>query len=98
MNKMSVLSGNNYYESFYERMIKGGTLHLGWMKEMLNVLVHINPLSFTYVPEFLKTHEMCNKAVDWPWLLKHVPDQFKTKEMCDAAVERYPSSLWFVPD
>ena len=68
MNEISVLSGNSYYESFYGRMIEGGTLHLGWMKEMLNVPVHINPVSFTYVPEFLKTHEMCNKAVDWPWL------------------------------
>ena len=42
---------------------------------------------------------MCNRTVnEWPWLLGYVPDQYKTEEMCYRAVERYLSSLQFVPD
>ena len=74
----------------------------GWIKgiqETLKKFVHINPLSFTYDPDFLKIQEICHRAVDeWPWLLEYVPDQYKTKEMCDKAVEGYPSSLQSVPD
>ena len=99
---MSELRGN----SFYGRMIEGldylPASAQRWIKgiqETLKKFVHINPLLFTYVPDDLKTAEMCNGAVDdWPWLLEYVSDQYKTKEMCDKVVERYPSPLQSVPD
>ena len=31
-------------------------------------------------------------------MLKYVPDQYKAKEIGDDVVQRYPSSLQFVPD
>ena len=41
---------------------------------------------------------MCNGAVNGHGCWDIVPDQYKTKEMCYREVERYLSSLQFVPD
>ena len=46
-------------------------------------------LNIWYVPEHLKTQEMCNEAVQMdPWALRYVPDHFVTQEMCNEAVEK----------
>ena len=99
---MGALRGNSFYGRMIEGLDRPPTSAQGWIKEIqkiLKIFVQINPLSFTYVPDFLKTQEMCNRAVDeWPWLLKYVPDQYKTKELCYKTVGRYLSSLQFVPD
>ena len=40
--------------------------------------------SLGHVPDSLKTHKMCNKAVqDKPWLLKYVPDWFVIQKQID---------------
>ena len=42
-----------------------------------------------YVPDNLKTREMCEKAVEKGlWSLKDVPDNLKTREMCEKAVKK----------
>ena len=52
-----------------------------------------------YIPDHLKTQEMCDEAVDiGPRLLEFVPDHFKTQEMCDKALRDYLFSLRLVPD
>ena len=92
--------------SFYGRIIEcldyppaSAQGRIKGIQETLKKFVQINPFSFMYVPDFSKTQEICNGAVnEWPWLLKYVPDQYKSKEMCDDVVQRYPSSLQFVPN
>ena len=40
-------------------------------------------MTLKYVPDKLKTLEMCEKAViEDPWVLQYVPDKFITLEMC----------------
>ena len=92
--------------SFYGRIIEcldhplaSAQERIKGIQETLKKFVQINRFSFMFVPDFLKTQEICNWAVnEWPWLLKYVPDQYKAKEMCDDVVQRYPCSLQFVPD
>ena len=53
----------------------------------------------SFIPDHLKTREMCEKAVEKnPWELDDVPDHFKAQEMCNEAVRREPWLLKFVPD
>ena len=57
-----------------------------------------NPWALKYVPDRLKTQEMCNETVEEnPWQLGYVPDHLKTREMCDEAVRDYLYSLQHVP-
>ena len=50
-----------------------------------------------YVPDDLKTQEMCNKAVEGdPWQLGDFPNHLKTEEMCEKAVEDQPETLQYV--
>ena len=57
------------------------------------------PLNFWFMPDHLKTQEMCDKAVDKdPNLFKYVPDQSKTQEMCNKAVDKDSEMLMCVPD
>ena len=52
-----------------------------------------------YVPDHVKTQEMCNDSVRIkPLSLAHVPDRFKTQEMCIEAVARNPYTLKYIPD
>ena len=52
-----------------------------------------------FVPDRLRTQEMCNKVVCMdPYSLEFVPDRFKIEEMCNKAVRREPYTLRYVPD
>ena len=54
----------------------------------------IEPWLLGYVPDDLKTQEMCNKAVDHcPLTLRFVSNHLKTKKMCERAVEVEPEAL-----
>ena len=56
-------------------------------------LVHI------FIPDHLKTQEMCDKAVAHnPRVLDYIPDKFKTQEMYIKAVEIDPLQLRHVCD
>ena len=62
---------------------------------------HLNtfaPYLLDFVPDHLKTQEMCTKAVcKNPYSLKFVPDPLESSEMCAEAVRKGPWSLRFVP-
>ena len=52
-----------------------------------------------YIPDHLKTQEMCKKLVEEnPWLLEYVPNHFMTQKMCDDVVHRKPWLLEYIPD
>ena len=56
-----------------------------------DMMVDEYPCSFEYVPDHLKTQEMCNKVINKNVLnLVYVPDWFITQEMCNKAVEYVP--------
>ena len=68
-------------------------------KRCANELMCTRPDFFELVPEYFKTQEMCEKAVNvHPWALKFVPDKYKTQGMCNDAAACNPWSLEFVPD
>ena len=51
------------------------------------------------IPGYLKTQEMCNKAVPIkPLSLAYVPDRFKTQEMCNEAECNKLCMMLSVPD
>ena len=65
----------------------------------VDVVVSIGPRYLTFLPDRLRTKEMCNEAVrNNPYTLKYVPDQYRTQEMCNEAVEVDPWLLKYVPD
>ena len=50
------------------------------------------------VPHYLKTKNMCKRAViKLSYLLSYVPDQHKTQKMCDKAFNTYSFTIKFVP-
>jgi hypothetical protein len=52
-----------------------------------------------YVPEVLKTPELCKLAVERnETALLHVPENLKTPELCKIAVEQCGSALDYVPE
>ena len=52
-----------------------------------------------YVPDHLKTQEMCNQAVrNNPAVFFLVPDRFKTQDLCIKAVEADPWQLKEISD
>jgi hypothetical protein len=56
-------------------------------------------LALQYVPEALKTPELCKLAVkDISWALEYVPETMKTPELCKIAVENYGWALLYVPE
>ena len=66
---------------------------------MCNETMRNNPYTLRYVPDHLKTREMCIRAVKVDsWLLKHVPDHFKTQEMCIKGIGVDPWLLGHVSD
>ena len=53
--------------------------------------VSIGSRYLTFLPDRLKTKEMCNEAVrNNPYTVEYVPDQYRTQEMCNEAVEVDP--------
>ena len=96
------LMGNSFYGKMMEDLdclsenvqecIKG-------MRNTFNEAIRNNPWVLRYVPDFLKTKEICIRAIDKnPWQLKDVPHNFKTQEIYDKAVRGDPHSLSFIPD
>ena len=68
---------------------------------MCNKVARIMPcmLLFVFVPDRLKTQEMCNEIVyTMPKAFCSIPDHFKTQDMCKKAVEKDPSMLKYVSD
>ena len=56
------------------------------------------PYVLRYVPDYLKTQEICKEAVsNNPYALEHVPDHLKTQQMCKG-VHFCPSLIGHVPD
>ena len=56
-------------------------------------------LGLFFIPDHLKTQEMCNKEVDIkPHFLVLVPDRLRAEEMCNKAVCKYPWLLKYLPD
>ena len=49
------------------------------------------------VPHYLKTKNMCKRAVIKLSYLYYIPDQHKTQKMCDKAVNTYSFTIKFVP-
>ena len=46
-----------------------------------------NPEMIRFVPDHLKTKNMCNHAVKTlPFITRHVPHQYKSQQMCDKDV------------
>ena len=61
--------------------------------------VSIGSRYLIFLPDRLKTKEMCNEAVrNNPYTVEYVPDQYRTQEMCNEAVEVDPWLLKYVPD
>ena len=62
--------------------------------------LYLLPMSgLFFIPDHLKTQEMCIKAVEVdPSFLRLVPDHLKTQGMCDKAVHNKPWLLKYVPD
>ena len=62
--------------------------------------IYLLPISgLLFIPDYLKTQEMCNKEVDIkPQFLVLVPDHLKTEEMCNKAVCKHPWLLKHVSD
>ena len=61
--------------------------------------MRIEPYSLAFVPDYFKTQELCDKAIEIdPFTLWHVPDNLKTQGMCIKAVEVGLGLLGCVPD
>ena len=61
--------------------------------------VTIGPRYLTFLPDHLKTKEVCNEVVSRePSTLKFVPENLQTQEMCKRVVEENPRLLRHVPD
>ena len=57
------------------------------------------PHSLAFIPDILKTQEMCIKALEVdPWSFKYVPDNLRTWEVCEKAVNIEPWLLVYLPD
>ena len=68
----------------------------------LNISIGIvmrNSEMFKFVPDQLKTKNMCKHPVKkLPYPLRYVPDQYKTQQMCDKAILENGGTLMSVPD
>ena len=74
----------------------------GWIKElpeMFTEAVCNNLYALRYIPDWFKTGEMCNEAVEaCPLQLKYVPDHFKKQGMRNKAVSRDVCKLYYIHD
>ena len=58
-----------------------------------------NPGMLTFVPDHLKTKQMCNYAVKkLLFVRRYVPDQYKTKKMYNRAILENDGTLKSVPN
>ena len=63
------------------------------------VLLRMSSVLLFFIPDCLKTQEMCNEAVKKnPWLLEFVPDHVRTQEVCSKVVRLDPWLLKIIPD
>ena len=54
----------------------------------------MEPLLLRYVPDFLETQEMCEKAIENGFRgLYYIPDHFKTQRMCEKVATFNPYTL-----
>ena len=66
---------------------------------MYNKTVSNYPSAMQFVPEFYKTQEMCDKAVNTCFLVFYSgPDRYKTQEMCDRVVSKDAFMLIYCTD
>src|SRR5206468_965365 len=78
--------------------------HIMKHTKMLEYIEWLNKVSkdgnaLEYVPDVLKTPELCLAAVsDNGYALKYVFDELKTPELCLAAVSKEGCALEYVPD
>ena len=57
-----------------------------------------NICTLQFIPDYLKTQSMCEKAVEKnPLLLKYIPDWYKTKGMRDEVESKTSCLLEYVP-
>ena len=56
------------------------------------------PSTIKFDPEFYKTQEMCNKAVNRCFLFDSIPDRHKTQVMCGRFVSEDPFVIVYCPD
>ena len=69
------------------------------LKLLLGKCLSLMSSGLFFIPDDLKTQEMCNKEVDIePRSLALVLNHFKTQEMCNKAACRDPWLLNHVPD
>ena len=76
---------------------------MSWIKETFNCFTtrvcNMTLRNLEFVPDHLKTQEMCNEAVHInPLLLTYVSDHFNTEEMCKEAVTNKAYTLRYVLD
>ena len=61
--------------------------------------MRIDPYSLAFVPDRLKTQEMCDKAIEIdPFILWHAPNNLKTQEICIRAAGAGLGLLEYVTD
>ena len=72
---------------------------LKYISGVYDKAVDIEPSSLEFVPDWVKTEEMCERPIEKdPWILRFVPDQYKMQEMCDKAFWEDTFSLEYIPD
>ena len=68
----------------------GMVKYIPWIQGMCSEVVHIEPRSLTFIPDYFKTQRMCERAVENdPYTLEFVPAHLRTFEMRKRAVEKY---------
>ena len=66
----------------------------GWLEE-----IYENGFALKYVPEELKTPELCELAVTSNgWALQYVPDELITPRLCYVAIKNDGTTLELVPE
>ena len=58
-----------------------------------------NPEILKFVPDYLKTKQLCNCAVKkLPFVIRYAPNRYKTLKMCNRAILKNVGTLESVPD
>jgi len=67
--------------------------------EMAQLVVRLEPSCIQFVPDRLKTPEMCAEAIEKDWMnMRFIPERMKTKEICDIAMKRSIHAQQLVPE
>ena len=68
-------------------------------EEVCQNVIEYDPLNWRYLPENLKTPELCRLAVALNGrVLQFIPDHMKTPELCLAAVKQCGKAIEYVPE